>query len=73
MEIREREAKAEGKAELLLQLVRQKFKDISDRREAQVKSASLEQLENWAARLLSPRDLDSLFGGSGRAKRQPQG
>ncbi len=73
MEIREREAKAEGVADVLLRQVREKFKDISDRREAQVRSATLEQLEEWAVRLLHARDIDALFAGSGRARSQPQG
>ncbi len=82
MEIRERKAeaksiakgKAEGLAETLLRLVQQKFATrISKRREAQVRSAPLEQLEDWFDRVLDARDVNSLFGGRGRGSRQPQG
>ncbi len=74
--IAEGEAKgiAKGKAETLLRQVQQKFAGrISKRREAQVKSAPLEQLDDWLDRVLSAPDMDSLFGGGGRGSRQPQG
>ncbi len=71
-EILTRKGKAEGKAETLLRQVQQKFAGrISKRREAQVKSAPLEQLDDWLDRVLSAPDMDSLFGESGRAQCQP--
>lgn len=56
---------AESHFETLLLLVRQKFKHLPKRREAQVQSASLEQLKDWLSRILDAPDLETLFEGSG--------
>ncbi len=69
----EARGEARGKAETLLQLVRWRFSDVTTEREAQVRSATLEQLEAWWDRVFDAPDVDSLFGGSGRAQQQPQG
>ncbi len=61
---------AKGKAEMLLLVARHKFGRIPKWRKAQVQSANLEQVEDWADRLLSAPDIDSLFGGTDRAECQ---
>ncbi len=69
----EARGEAKGVAETLLQQVQRKFAGISEQRKMQVRSATLEQLQDWAGRVLDAPDIDSVFGGPGPAKQQPQG
>lgn len=47
--------------EAFLRLARERFQDVSPERQAQLRSASLEQLETWLGRLIGAPDLESVF------------
>ena len=59
----EGEAKGEtkGKAAVLLTLLRLKFPGLPEGTEARVRSASAEQLDAWAAAILTASTLDELL------------
>ncbi|HSK01895.1 MAG TPA: DUF4351 domain-containing protein, partial [Kofleriaceae bacterium] len=57
-----REARREGKSELLLRLLRRRFGDAVDAKvEQRVAQASTEQIETWAGRVLSAATLAELL------------
>jgi hypothetical protein len=57
-----REARREGKSELLLRQLRQRFGDAVDAKvEQRVAKASTEQIETWAGRVLSAATLAELL------------
>jgi hypothetical protein len=57
-----REARREGKSELLLRQLRQRFGDAVDAKVEQcVAKASTEQIETWAGRVLSAATLAELL------------
>ena len=53
--------KVEGKAEMLLTMLRQKFRGMSHVAEQQVRAASAAQLDAWAAAVLTATSLDELL------------
>jgi predicted transposase/invertase (TIGR01784 family) len=55
------EGRAEGKAELLLELVGLRFGPPSEQVRAQVETASAEQLDQWAERVLTARTIDEIL------------
>lgn len=55
------EGREEGKRDLLLNLLRLKFGDLPARVAEKVAAAGREQVEAWAARVLTAATLDSVF------------
>ncbi len=55
------EGEAIGKAETLLRLAESKFLEVPKDREAQVKAASIQQLNIWLDRILTAVSLDAVF------------
>ena len=55
------EGEAKGRAETLLTLLRLKFNDLPEEAEFRVRSASLAQLDAWAAAILTATTLDELL------------
>jgi hypothetical protein len=51
----------EGQAQMLERLLRHRFGALPDWVEARLSTASAEQLEQWAERLLDVDSMDSLF------------
>jgi hypothetical protein len=56
------EGEARGRAELLLKLLSQRFGSLSSESIRRVKSASLEELDAFAERVLSATTVDEVFG-----------
>lgn len=52
---------AEGRADLLLRLLRGRFGNAADAHAVSLRSASAEQLDRWADRLLAAATLDDVF------------
>ena len=52
---------AEGEAKLLLKQLGLRFGPLSDTTRARVESASIEQLETWAERILTAKTLDDVL------------
>ena len=60
-------AKTEGKAEMLLRLLRRKFGELPEEAIARVRAASREDLDSWADSILFADSLDKvLANGSAR-------
>jgi hypothetical protein len=57
------EGKAEGKAETVLRLLRHRFGDIPAAIERRVASATIDELDRWADRILDVPTLDAVFAG----------
>ena len=57
----EAKGKAEGKADALLQLLRQRFGDIPQQYARATQKASVKQLDQWLATVLTAQTLDDLF------------
>ena len=57
-----REAKAEGKAELLHQLLALKFGELPPHAAQRLESATEADLHRWSGRVLSAESLDAVFG-----------
>lgn len=55
------EGLAEGEAKLLLELLEQRFGPLSEPTRAQVRSATIEQLEAWSERILTAQTLDDVL------------
>jgi hypothetical protein len=55
------EGKAEGKAELVLNLLRLKFSKLNAATKRRVETASAEDLDRYAARILKAKTLDDVF------------
>jgi hypothetical protein len=55
------EGKAEGKAEVILNLLVAKFGDVSEPMRGRVIHAKLDELDRWAERLLTAKDVDEVF------------
>jgi hypothetical protein len=54
--------KAEGKADMLLRLLRRRFDSLPEAVVAKVRDASEDQLNEWADNILDARNLDMVFG-----------
>lgn len=52
------EGLAQGRAEVLLKLLRLKFGSLPESAEEKVRQASLEELDRWAERVLSAQSLE---------------
>ena len=57
----ESEGKAEGKADMLLRLLRRRFDSLPETVVAKVRNASEDQLNEWADNILDARTLDMVF------------
>jgi hypothetical protein len=55
------EGRAEGRADLLVKLLTRKFGELSADQHARIESASTEQLERYAERLLFTDTIDAVF------------
>jgi flagellar biosynthesis/type III secretory pathway protein FliH len=55
------EGKAEGKAELVLNLLKLKFSKLNAATKRRVEAASVEDLDQYAARILKAKTLDDVF------------
>ncbi|MXY32505.1 MAG: DUF4351 domain-containing protein [Boseongicola sp. SB0664_bin_43] len=60
------EGRIAGKADTLLRQARLRFGEVSAAREAEIRSASTEQLDAWSEALIFAPDLDAVFEGSSR-------
>lgn len=57
------EGKAEGIAETFLKLARSKFRRVPKEQQAQVRAATLPQLDIWLNRILTATSLNEVFDG----------
>jgi len=57
----EAKGRTEGRAALLLKMLNLKFGPLSAETRARVESASIDELEHWAERVLSATSLDAVF------------
>ncbi len=58
---KEREDNRQTQAKIFLQLAREKFPRVPKRLERQIRTAKLEQINDWLSRLLTADDLASLI------------
>ena len=56
------EGEARGKAEMLLRLLRRRFRAVPDATELRVRAASPEQLDDWSERFVDAQSLADVFG-----------
>jgi hypothetical protein len=56
--------RAQGRREMLLDLLRQRFGELPGATVAQVAVAGLEELQAWSMRVLTAPRLDDVFAGS---------